>query len=99
VRASVASSIHEALTLSCQSEDSSVLRETVLTLLKDESPEVMQALCANLDQILRTYASPSTLKQSEVCQLPESFLLPSLLADCSNKRIGTGGTNQDLLKE
>ena len=67
VRASVATSIHEALTLSWQSEDTSVLRETVLTLLKDESPEVMQALCENLDLILNTYASPSALKQFEVC--------------------------------
>lgn len=98
MRASVATSIHEALTLFWQDDDSSVLRETVLTLLKDESPEVMQALCANLDLILRTYASPSALKQFEVSQLPDTFLLPSLLVDCSGKRLGTGGPNQDFLK-
>ena len=62
VRASVASSIHVALTLSWEDEDTSILRETVLTLLKDESPEVMQALCSNLDLLLRKYASPSALK-------------------------------------
>lgn len=49
MRKSIASSIHEALMLCKQEEDSFKLRECFRDLLEDENHEVVEALCQNLN--------------------------------------------------
>lgn len=61
IRVTVASCIHEAFLLAQDDEDTSLLRDSLLELLQDDTKEVMTALCQNLDVIIAKYANAHSI--------------------------------------